>query len=200
MVSGNALLVPLLVLWFHSNPLTPQQLIYEVYRGKSPIGEMEVNRYQEGLYQIYESDSRMTVQFLMAFDLRFTYESRFKDGNLHFSETVNQRDGKIMDSSKGERIGEKFHTNVDGKEESVHAPHIDYTVVSSYFFEPVGKEKVFSERWGNFIPIKPAGEHRYAMHLPNGDINYLTYKNGICDKIEVNHILGSIKFVLKNRK
>lgn len=196
----NILLLPLVTLLLHTNPFSPSLLVYDVYKGSSLIGEMTVSRRAEGGKQIYTSTSQMTVTFLMSFDLRFTYESQFENNNLHSSMAANYRDGKQLNLSVGKREGVGYLTDVSGDKKRVNASRIDYSILNTYFLEPVGRNKVFSERWGEYVDFLPVGTNRYAMHLPNGDVNYMTYKNGICHTIEVNHSIASIKFVLREKQ
>ncbi|MEZ4773680.1 MAG: DUF6134 family protein [Bacteroidia bacterium] len=193
------LLLPLVSFLLHADPFSPSKLVYDVYKGHSLIGEMSVSRRAEGGKHIYASTSQMTVTFLMSFDLRFTYESQFENNNLCSSMAANYRDGKQLNLSVGRREGAGYFTDVSGDKKHVQASRIDYSILNTYFLEPVGRSKVFSERWGEYVDFLPAGPNRYAMHLPNGDVNYMTYKNGICHTIEVNHSIASIKFVLREK-
>ncbi|MEZ4828637.1 MAG: DUF6134 family protein [Bacteroidia bacterium] len=181
-------------------PLTPRLLTYDVYKGQSLVGEMTVSRREEGSRQIYESESQMTVSFLMSFDLKFTYKATFESSNLQTSHTANFRDGKQINLSSGRRVGNTYSTEVNGEPKNIQAPKIDYSILNTYFIEPVGRTKVFSERWGDYVDFLPAGKSRYGMHLPNGDVNYMTYKEGVCQTIEVNHSLASIRFVLREKQ
>ncbi|MDX2249572.1 MAG: DUF6134 family protein [Bacteroidia bacterium] len=197
---GKLLFLPLVLFLLQKDTFSPQILVYDVYKGNSPIGEMSVSRRVEGNNHIYSSESNMTVSFLMSFELRFTYEAQFTGNNLHASTTANYRDGKKINQSVGKRTGQFYVTDVDGEIKTNPAPKIDYSILTSYFVEPVGRKKVFSERWGDYIDFLPAGNRRYAMHLSNGDINYMSYKDGVCNTIEVNHSLATIKFVLREKR
>lgn len=64
--------------------------------------------------------------------------------------------------------------------------------------EPINLQKIFSENYKRFIPIKAIKPHQYELQLPDGNRNFYTYANGICVSAEVNTTLSTVFFRLKN--
>ncbi|MEO0470991.1 MAG: DUF6134 family protein [Bacteroidota bacterium] len=180
--------------------LYSQTLVYDAWKGSNKIGGMVVSQKPSPGGMTYSSEANMTVRFLISIDLKFTYEAVFVDGNLQSSETKNFRGGDLKDQSIGLREGEMYTTRLNGRNKKLHHPRIEETILTIYYHEPVNLRKVYSERWGDYLKIKPLGNHRYELYLANGDINVYTFKDGICTEIEINHSLGSVYFRLQEVK
>lgn len=188
------LLISLLIVAF---PLisSAQQLNYEVFKGNKQIGEMVVKRQKTGDKEVYSSDSQMKVSFIVSVDLRFVYNATFQNGLIQKSTTQNFRNGDLHDESIGKRVGASYQVEREGETFTVDSP-IDYCILTTYYKEPIGRTEIYSERWGAFIPVKKIDKNKYELSLPNGNENYMTYSNGICTEMEVNHMLATIKFKL----
>ena len=174
-----------------------QNLIYDGYKGDDHIGTMTVTRKKSGNNWIYTSDAQVKISFVLTFELRFVYEAVFKDGKLVSSWIKNYRDGKLTDHSMGELLGPDFHITHNGDKKVIHKADIDYCILKSYFEEPAGRDQIFSERWGEYIPAKRVTNGKYQVVLPNGNTNYFIYKGGTCEELELNHMLASVRFVLR---
>ena len=175
-----------------------QNLVYDGYKGDDHIGSMTVTRKKSGDNWIYTSDAKVSVSFLLSFDLQFTYKAVFANGKLVSSWIKNYRDGKLTDHSSGELMGPDFHIMHNGDKKVLYKANIDYCILKSYFEEPIGRKEIFSERWGEYIPAKEIEKGKYQVKLPNGNTNYFTYKNGTCKELELNHMLASVRFVLRD--
>ncbi|MCB0854800.1 MAG: hypothetical protein KDD63_21410 [Bacteroidetes bacterium] len=194
----HLLLFPIACWLFFPINVYAQNLTYEVYKGNSKIGEMDVKRHYNNGTWTYSSDSKVQVSFLVSVDLQFMYEATFTNNTLQRSLTQNMRDGKIRESSKGRRVGNQYVTDVNGETNTTSVDQIDECILTLYYHEPEGKTQIFSERWGKFIPVKKLGTHKYALVLPNGDENHMTYEKGICTELQINHTLATLYFKLKN--
>lgn len=181
-------------LWLDSSA---QTLRYGIYWGEDRVGQMEVSRRQAGRRESLRSEAQMTVKMVVSMELVFSYEAEFEGGILARSLTRNLRNGTEKDRSEGSREGDHYVVVREGERHRQPAPAITYTILKSYFEAPGERRSVFSERWGAWLDYLPVGPDRYAMHLPNGDINYLTYRDGRCVEIEISHLFATLHFRLE---
>jgi hypothetical protein len=192
------LLFPITCWLFFSVNVYSQTLTYEVFKGNSKIGEMKVDRqYANGTWH-YSSVCDVEVSFVVTVKVKSLYEATFKNNILQRSMMQNIRDGKVREASKGRRVGSEFITDVNGEPQTLNANEINYSILSSYYEEPTGRKRIFSERWGQLLQLKNIGSQKYALVLPNGDENYMTYQQGICTELQINHTLATLVFKLKN--
>jgi hypothetical protein len=49
--------------------------------------------------------------------------------------------------------------------------------------EPVGIDQIFSDRFGEWVPLVKTGEHEYRVTLPNGSRTIFTYRDRRCHSV-----------------
>ncbi len=70
----------------------------------------------------------------------------------------------------------------DGKKSTLKEK-IKFTVSKLYFYEPKNINSIYSERHLAFCKITLHKKGVYKLTLPNGNVNYYTYKNGKLEKM-----------------
>ncbi len=72
-------------------------------------------------------------------------------------------------------------------------PDIDCSAVKLFFGEPCNVQHIFSERLGEWRPIKKTGEGTYEADMSEGITYYYHYKNGKLIELEMKKgLLGSV--------
>lgn len=72
-------------------------------------------------------------------------------------------------------------------------PDIDCSTVKLFFAEPCNSQRVFSERLGEWRPLKKTGEGTYEADMKEGITYYYHYKNGKLVELEMKKgLLGSV--------
>jgi len=172
-----------------------QRLSYDVFLKKDKVGEMKVDRYQKEGRDIYRSEMEITVKFVFTVNLRFTYESHFKDGKLIYALVRNYRNGDLEDQTH-------CWIDDDGKLQVKHGDErltveepVTYSVLNSYYEAPGSHDQMFSERWGRFQPFVAVEDGRYALYIANGNKSYYTFKEGQCERISLKHTLATLNIV-----
>ena len=72
-----------------------------------------------------------------------------------------------------------------------------FTTVMLYYQEPVGIEKVYSERFLEYCSLEALDDHRYKLYLPNGKVNYYTYAERELLEIFVDRTWFNLRFQRK---
>ena len=71
---------------------------------------------------------------------------------------------------------------------------VGFTSVMLYYQEPVGIEKVYSERFLEYCSLEALDDHKYKLYLPNRKINYYTYEEGVLLEIFVDRTWFNLRF------
>ena len=58
---------------------------------------------------------------------------------------------------------------------ALNSTELLFTTAKLYFHEPVGIQRIYSERFLQYCSLEPKGNHKYKLNLPNGRVNYYTY-------------------------
>ena len=176
-----------------------ESLLYEVYKGSEPIGELRAFRRVENGHTYYRMSSAVTFRVLFEVRLNYLLESTFKNGRLTHSLTHNEMNDRERDRGKVEWQGNRYLVtlNDDDPHPLQHAG-IVHNMATIYYEEPQGAIQVYSEKFGVHVPMVPVSAHYFEMVLPDGQKNYYRYEAGRCVEVTCHHTLSTIYFRLRD--
>ena len=175
--------------------LSGQTLRYDVIKGNKNLGALVVKRTISGKVEEIQFDSDVTFRILFAFNLQFSQYEKFYDGQLNWGKAISTLSGRTQKESKIKSDKEGYQLTLDGVTVPINK-RIDYSVSQIYFTEPRDGQTVFSQQFGQFMPFKKVGDHKYLMSSPDGD-NYYSYVNGICVNVRVERDFANFDFVMQ---
>jgi hypothetical protein len=176
-----------------------QELIYDVIKGDEKIGEVVAQKTISGPKVHYTIRSKVEISVFFTVIIESTFASMYQNGHLDKARTVNKRDGKVKEYSSIDWTGEAYDIVRDGNMMTFGIPsQIRYSLNAMYFNEPLNRTKVFSERFGEYVPLKKIDSHKYRISLPGGGTNVYTFMRGYCSHVYVEHWLADVEFVLQN--
>ncbi len=189
-------LFPLMIL-LGSLPDTEKKLQYEVVRNGKVIGQLEAFRKHNGVVTDYMMESNVKVSLLMDFSIYSKVFGSFNNGLLTSGSIIRRVNGKDKANSKI-TWNIDHYTILEKNEVITLKEKIFYTSACLMHEEPINMQRIFSENYKRFIPIKSIKPHQYELQLPDGNRNFYTYANGVCVNAEVNTTLSTVYFRLKN--
>lgn len=88
--------------------------------------------------------------------------------------------------------GNKY--TIQREDRSFNIPHlVDCSTVQLFFAEPCDAHNIFSERSGEFIPVRKMREGTYEADMKEGITYFYHYKNGKLFELEIKkRLLGSV--------
>ncbi len=174
-----------------------RKLQYEVLRKGKVIGYLDAMKKENGANIEYIMESNVKISLLMDFALYSKVYGSFNNGVLTSGSIIRRINGKDKANSKITWKVDRYL--IQDKDESIELKEkITYTTACLMHEEPVNLQRIFSENYKRFIPIKAVKPHQYELLLPDGNRNFYTYANGICVSAEVNTTLSTAYFRLKN--
>jgi hypothetical protein len=174
-----------------------RKLHYEVLRKGKVIGYLDAMKKDNGSNVVYIMESNVKISLLMDFALYSKVIGSFNNGILISGSIIRRINGKDKANSKITWQNDRYL--IQDKDESIELREkITYTTACLMHEEPVNLQRIFSENYKRFIPIKLIKPHQYELLLPDGNRNFYTYSNGICVSAEVNTTLSTAYFRLKN--
>lgn len=189
-------IIPVLIL-LTSYSEAGRKLHYEVVRNGKVIGYLDAMRNGNGPIVEYSMESNVKISLLMDFELYSKVFGSFNNGILTSGSIIRRINGK--DKANASITWQKDRYLIKDKEESIELKEkITYTTACLMHEEPANLERIFSENFKRFIPIRAIKPHQYELKLPDGNRNFYTYANGICVSAEVNTTLSTAYFRLKN--
>lgn len=151
---------------------------FSIKWGKDSIGFLTAKRSKTSSSETINifSKTRFSV-LLMKQKMETNSISVFKKDSLNVNKSVSNLNNDVDEVITSIYKGAYFCTK-DGKCEKVKGGKIKFTVSKLYFYEPVNLSKIYSERHLKFCTIIKQNDGRYKLVLPNGNVNYYTYKSG----------------------
>ena len=123
--------------------------------------------------------------------------SVFKNTKLQNANVETFVNKKKHSDSEIDLKGKQYKICVDDKR-SVRSDPIKFSGSMLYLHEPVNVSYVFSEIDGINKKITKVGDNCYELENPeNGQISRYIYKDGILQKVSVQHTLFTFELVLK---
>jgi hypothetical protein len=172
-----------------------QNLHYLIRLDNEQMGDMHASK-TKGSKEKYLMESKIKVEKMIKVDLFYKIEAIFEKNILLLSNALETANGK--EHTNSETIKNKSGYSVKTKKETKTIPHkgISYNLCKLYFEEPIGVNNIWSDTFGEMLTLKPAGEHRYELVLPNGKSSFYSYFKGICTLVETDFMFGKITFTL----
>ena len=159
------------------------------------VGELYVRKnIQKGIVE-YRLESLISVDKIINMQVEYKLHARFVDGFLSRSSTWQKSNQKVNINTITQKNGDHYVIEKINKKDIVRES-IDFNLCTLYFQEPAGRKKIWSDSYGEFVRIRPAGQHRYELLLPDGKKNYYTYHYGICSMVETEQLFSKINFRL----
>jgi len=175
--------------------LKGQSLTYTIRFKDDPIGIMTAHRQGKGKSE-FLIESKILIQKMVRMNLVYRIASTFENNTLVHSLATQHNNGKEHTNTKTTHTKYGYIVKTQKEEIKISQKSIPYNLCKLYFEEPIGVFMVYSDTYGDFLTINPAGKHRYELILPDGKRNYYTYHLGICILVEAELIFGKISFQL----
>ena len=172
-----------------------QNLKYVLIVNNKNIGHVFASQTKEANYIYYKIQSRAKVDIFISFMNDFIMNTNFKDGVMTESFTERRVNEAITDYCKISFVDNVYQIDYKKQKKYLKDYKLQYTVACLYFIEPKGLKTVFSESYGQFLPIKVVG-NQYELTLPTGQKNFYSYKDGICVEADIYNAFTKVIFKL----
>lgn len=173
-----------------------QRVVYDVRLAGKDIGEITVSLDKNGKQETYEVKSDVKFKVLWNKYHRLTNNFvLFENEALKTSYSSISMNNELEDSTSL-HLSEGVYNCYRHPSENFQIKNalVHYSTVKLYFEEPIGKSLIYSERFLEYCPIKPIGNGKYRLYLPNGKENSYTYENGELVEVFVDRTWFNIRF------
>ncbi|MCX7745127.1 MAG: hypothetical protein N2167_11240 [Flavobacteriales bacterium] len=172
--------------------MAQQTLRFEIYSLGTKTGTLTAKKEIKNNLEYYIIESQAHASLLVSqVDVKTILKSTYKDGMLLSSYAKNEKNGEIEQYADTHwKEMEYYITSHTGK--NTVKEKINISVASLYFMEPKNYERIYSEVWGQFLPLT-AKDNSYTLQLPNGRSTTFIYVNGQLQEIHTTTKVGKVK-------
>ena len=172
-----------------------QALTYSIFVGDDPVGQLTATESSYlGKAIVVNIDSKLTINFLGSIVIESHQTAYFQRRVLQEAEQIITRNGKLKEQCVVKRQPSGYQIRRKGENDQTVMGDLTFTMGQLYHHEPKGVSQVFSERFGEYCPVKEVGVSQYSITLPNGSVNRYTYQQGICQRMETTSNLKDVRF------
>lgn len=142
--------------------------------------------------------SDVKTKFIFSFSDCSTENATYKDSVMIYSSFYKKQNGSDKANKITIACGKFYKLVDDGVSKLINCGPIYYNMLLLYTTIPETTTKVYSDNFQKLLDIKKVEENKYRLSLPDVNYNYYTYKNGVCNKVDVERTFFSVQFVLKD--
>lgn len=171
-----------------------QKVSFDIFLFGNKIGQSNIEKNVKN-----DSTTTYTLQsnseahvFFTTRKINLHYDIIYKHNELFSSYSKHNRNEEQHITTINKLQNNTYLMNRDNESFCIK-PEIDCSTVKLFFNEPCSAQHIFSERLGEWRPIKKTGEGTYEADMKEGIIYYYHYKNGKLVELEMKKgLLGSV--------
>ncbi|MBL6446117.1 hypothetical protein JMN32_07350 [Fulvivirga sp. 29W222] len=167
-----------------------QKLIYRIDYKEDSIGYMIAKKSFANNKVIYELETKAKFKLILNFNHTAYYKAEYENNVLKESLSENFLNEKQRSKTTAKLLKGNYNIK-KGDELKIENRLISESIAYLYFNAPLKKE-IFSEKHGQFCPIRKVSQNKYELLKPDNQINVYHFRNGICDKVEVNTSMATV--------
>lgn len=176
---------------------TAQTIQYDVVKGSRNLGSMEVKRNVIGKSTHFKVESNVEIRVLLTFKIYYFLEEFFENGFLKKGNAHNTLNEKVQKQSVVLGDDERYVINLNGNVHQLNESNVNFSIPHLYYNEPIGKEKIFSQQFAGYLPIRKIADRTYEVESDDGANVYKYDESGRCVEVKVSRTFATFYFLIK---
>ncbi len=174
---------------------TAQTLHYKVvWRGDS-VGYIKTYKFDSANFEVYKVKSLVTFWFFGRRSIKTEYSEVFQDQKLISAEVRYFKDEELRERCSTILKNSLYQIELNGDIQPPIMNPIYVTTTTLYYYKPDRAKSVYSERFGEMMPLEEINDSEIRIEKPNGRYNEYTFENGICKRVKVDNFFATLFFV-----
>ncbi len=174
-----------------------RRLIYDVLRNGNKIGEIILYELIKNQQKFLSFNSEVKTSFIFSFYDHTQETSTFENEVMMHASFCQKQTGSGKTNSLLEAEGNGYRYFENGNSKLIGRFPIYYSTLLLYVKPPLNIDRVYSQKFQNFLSVKKIKENQYRLMLPDGKYNDYTYTDGTCNRVTIVRSLFDIEFVLR---
>ncbi len=175
-----------------------EERVFHIYYGKKHIGNLTLSETRQQENMLIQVESEVKARLLFTFTAKGSETYRYRNDTLISSDLyrkVNNRislDQKLVRKRNGYELSGQDHTRL------LPVQDVRINLTRLFLREPTGATRIFSDRFGQWVPLEKTGPHQYEVTLPNGSRTIFSYQDGICQEVLSLGTFYRVRLIPKN--
>lgn len=186
------------MMFFFSDHIYSQDRVlnYNIMMGGSKIGSLLMLRHDSLGTTAIKINCHARKRIIFLYTLTENQESYFDRGIMIRSSIYRKVNSNVKINQHTQFKGDHYVVSKGTSDQAVMLNGVSYNQTSLYFTEPSGIKQLYSDIYLTMLDIKKVANGVYKLLLPDGNVNYYYYSDGVCSKVKIDRMLFSVEFVL----
>lgn len=177
-----------------------EKISFNIIKKNSRIGYIDIEKTSLNKITTYTLDSEVKVKVVFNFSAIGREKSIYKDDTLIFSSIYRKLNNKVKLNQSLFFVNGKYLLKKKNKKEEINIDVINSNLVTLFFYEPVGIQEIYSDKYKKMVKITPIGNSRYKVVLPNKSTSIYHYEEGKCTMVDVVGSFFKVKLIQDFKK
>lgn len=170
---------------FNNSVSEVEKISFSIIKNKSSIGFIDIEKASLDRTTIYTINSEVNAKVIFNFKAVGREKSIYKEDTLIFSSIYRKLNSRVKLNQSLSFVKGKYLLKDKHKRVALNVDIIRHNLVTLFFFEPKGIQKIYSDKFKKMVNITAIRKGKYKIVLPNKSTSIYHYKNGKCTMIEV---------------
>lgn len=172
-----------MVSWGFPQPVQTWNHSFHIFLGEKEIGYLNFSETRWGKDLQILVESEIDARFIFKYTAKGEEIYQYRNDTLISSNLFRQINGKVRLNQKIIRTKNGYKITGPQLAKNIESKGVRTNLTRLFVEEPVGIQAIFSDRFGEWVPLEQTGEHQYKITLPNGSRTHFSYRNGRCQSV-----------------
>lgn len=157
--------------------------VFHVYHGQNNIGFLKITETREAENTRIDVHSEIEARLIFTYTATGAESYTYRNDTLVSSELFRKVNDRVRLKQKMVRTGKQYRVTGPDFHKILNLHSVRFNLTRLFLQEPVGIARVFSDRFGQWVPVSKTGTHQYEVVLPNHSRTIFTYSEGSCRSV-----------------
>lgn len=178
-----------------SNVPVVENISFSVVKKNTSIGFINIEKRTVNNITTFIVNSEVNANIIFNFNAVGKEKSVYKEDTLVYSSVYRMLNNKVkLNQALLFEKGKYILKNM-GKDENIGFNVINRNLVTLFFNEPIGIDKIYADKYKVMLKITPLGNRNYKVVFPNKSISIYHYQNGKCISVDVEGSFYKVQIV-----
>ena len=166
-----------------ADPEETTNRVFDIYLGSKHVGFLRCSVTTNSGETLIQADSEIEMRFLFRYAVEGKETYRYRNDTLLSSRLYRKINSKVDLDHSIIKNGHGYRMLGPDLERTLDARGVRINLIRLFLEEPIGAVRVFSDRFGQWVPVERTGPHQYKISFPNGSSSTFSYENGRCHSV-----------------
>lgn len=181
-----------------SNVPVVENISFRVVKKNTSIGFINIEKRTVNNITTFTVNSEVNANIIFNFNAVGKEKSVYKEDTLVYSSVYRMLNNKVKLNQALMFEKGKYVLKNMGKDENIGFNVINRNLVTLFFHEPIGIDKIYADKYKTMLKITPLGNRNYKVVFPNKSISIYHYQNGKCISVDVEGSFYNVQIVSSN--